>query len=245
MNTQVNSEAPAGHAEAPVQVAVAETAPVPLTPVAAAITETPAATPRKSVLDDFLDADDAEAAAADQAIASDLSDVVVEDDGDALAEDEGTLEGLDDEPSEADGESDSASEEGTLDGLEGATNPDADLEELEDLEEVAEEEESMVVIDVFKQKCTDCTHLVPWGSKTHKRCHFSNGNELCPAQSVRIRRYIPVDQIVARFMAAETQGDTDMLLNLYAKLKEKAPDVQEEIHAALKTAREKKALKAA
>lgn len=249
MNTQVNSEAPAGGTEAaPVmQVAVAETAPVALTPVAAAIAPTPAAaptpmaaTPRKSVLDDFLDDDDAEAT-------PESLDAVLDSD-DASAEEEGTLDGLEEEvdpDAEVEGSGDEG--EGTLEGLEdgdAGADSNADLDALGDLEDAAEEEQAMVVIDVFKQKCTDCTHLVPWGTKTHKRCHFSNGNELCPAQSIRIRRYIPVDQIVSRFMAAESQGDSDRLVTLYSKLKEKAPDVQEEIHAALKAAREKKAQRA-
>lgn len=228
MNTQVNSETSV--ASAPT-VAVAETAPVPLTPVAAAVAPILAAAPApvapKRVIDDFLDADDeVTAAPAPAAASAEAEDEVLDlDGGDTIAE----------------------FEEGSGDG-DGTTEAsgDSDLDGLADLEEVAgEEEQSMVVIDVFKKKCTDCTHLVPWGTKTHKRCHFSNGNDLCPAQSVRIRRYIPVDQIVSRFMAAESQGDTDRLLTLYANLKTKAPDVQEEIHTALKAAREKKALKAA
>lgn len=253
MNTQVNSEAPAGTAEAApaVQVAVAETAPVALTPVAQAIAPTPAAapapvaaTPRKSVLDDFLDDDETP-------VTNETLDSVLDSDDASTGEEEGTLDGLEDEidpDAEVEGSGDEGGDgEGTLEGLEdgdASADTNADLDALGDLEDVAEEEQAMVVIDVFKQKCTDCTHLVPWGTKTHKRCHFSNGNDLCPAQSIRIRRYIPVDQIVSRFMAAESQGDTDRLLTLYAKLKEKAPDVQEEIHAGLKAAREKKAQRA-
>lgn len=246
MNTQVNSEAPAG-TEPVLQVAVVETAPVALTPVAAAIAPQPAAapapvaaTPRKSVLDDFLDEDDAAEAAAPEAEAEAEIEIDLE---------EGTLDGLEEEvdpDAEVEGSGDEG--EGTLEGLEDgdapAPNANADLDELTDLEDTVEDEQAMVVIDVYKQKCTDCTHLVPWGTKTHKRCHFSNGNELCPAQSIRIRRYIPVDQIVSRFMAAESQGDSDRLVTLYTNLKTKAPDVQEEIHAALKAAREKKAQRA-
>lgn len=249
MNTQVNSEAPAGTAEV-LQVAVVETAPVALTPVAAAIAPTPApapvaATPRKSVLDDFLDEDDAAEAAAPEAEADAEIEIDLE---------EGSLDGLEEDgdadevEGTGDGEGDEVEGEGTLEGLDDGDAPavdaNADLEELADLEDAAEDEQAMVVIDVYKQKCTDCTHLVPWGTKTHKRCHFSNGNEQCPAQSIRIRRYIPVDQIVSRFMAAESQGDSDRLVTLYTNLKTKAADVQEEIHAALKAAREKKALRA-
>jgi hypothetical protein len=226
---------------------------VALTPVAAAIAPIPAAvtapvaaTPRKSVLDDFLD-DDAPADEATLEAILESDEIGLHGDGEGGVEEEGTLDGLDDEidpNAEVEGSGDA--DEGTLDGLDGEAEPDAnaDLDALGDLEDAAEEEQAMVVIDVFKQKCTDCTHLVPWGTKTHKRCHFSNGNELCPAQSIRIRRFIPVDQIVSRFMAAEAQGDSDRLVTLYSKLKEKAPDVQEEIHAALKAAREKKAQRA-
>jgi hypothetical protein len=217
MNTQVNSEASSSAAP----MSVAETVPVPLTPVAAAAgvasTAAVAATlaPRK-VIDDFLDEDETPQAPAAAGTAAEVADT-----DDAESDDNEIIPGLED--------TDAA------DGEEGS-----DLVRLTDLEDAAEDEQSMVVIDVYKKKCTDCTHLVPWGEKTHKRCHFSNGNELCPAQSVRIRRYIPVDQIVTRFMAAETQGDTDRLVALYEMLQEKAPDVQEEIHAALKAARERK-----
>jgi hypothetical protein len=236
MNTQVHSETSAGHA-APT-VAVAETAPVALTPVAAAVTTTPAAhhpVVAKNVLDDFLDADDEiEVAPAVVGLVDEQSGPAELDTESATFADEGdTIAEFEDGASAEAGDADEA-------------DADQDLEGLVDLEEaVGEEEQSMVVIDVFKKKCTDCTHLVPWGTKTHKRCHFSNGNDLCPAQSVRVRRYIPVDQIVSRFLAAEAQGDTDRLVTLYENLKSKATDVQEEIHAALKAAREKKALKAA
>jgi hypothetical protein len=221
MNTQVNSEAPAASAE-PV-VAVAQTAPVALTPIAAAVAPIPAAAPSpqvsKGIMDDFLDEDEPEEVVIAETLETDGSD-----DSDIIPD----------------------LEDSELPATAGdASTGDEDLADLEDLEEVAGEEQSMVVIDVFKTKCTDCTHLVPWGTKTHKRCHFSNGNDLCPAQSIRIRRHIPVDQIVARFMAAESQGDTDRLVTLYENLKKKAQDVQEEIHAALKAAREKKVLKAA
>jgi hypothetical protein len=224
MNTQVNSEAPAAAAQAAPVVAVAETAPVALTPVAAAVAApaTAAVAARKSLADDFLDTDD-------EPVTNAAPAQVVAEAEEETAEENEIIPDLEDDASDT---------VVSADGEEGS-----DLQGLEDLDEVVEEEQSMVVIDVFKKKCTDCTHLVPWGTKTHKRCHFSNGNELCPAQSVRIRRYIPVDQIVTRFLAAESQGDTKRLIALYANLEAKATDVQEEIHAALKAAREKKVLK--
>lgn len=113
------------------------------------------------------------------------------------------------------------------------------IEDLSDLDE--EESGDGAVVEVFKKKCLNCKALVPWAEKTYKSCHHSNGNEFCPAATIKIQTRIPFEDIVPRFLAAEEQSDTTRLLKLYENLAKLAPWKQEAIHDALKRARAAKA----
>lgn len=116
----------------------------------------------------------------------------------------------------------------------------ADLDELASLEDEIEED---AVVMVYKKKCLKCKALVPWAEKTYTQCHFSNGNENCPAQSMQIKIRIPMEDIVPRFLAAEEQNDTARLVSLFSNLGEKEQWVQDAVHAALRKARAERALK--
>lgn len=118
----------------------------------------------------------------------------------------------------------------------GDTEDDQELS-LDDLDDLNDEEESSAVVELYKKKCLNCSHLVPWAEKSYKTCHSSNGNEFCPAATIKILTRIPFEDIVPRFLAAEEQNDTARLSTLYAKLGEQEPWKQEAILEAIKRAR--------
>ncbi len=39
---------------------------------------------------------------------------------------------------------------------------------------------------LYSADCSNCKHLTETGKREFEKCHFSNGNKLCPAQEVRI-----------------------------------------------------------
>ncbi len=102
---------------------------------------------------------------------------------------------------------------------------------------VAEPEEA--VFFVYEPKCLQCSHLVAFAETQHNGCHFTSGNEDCPAQSVTISIKLPMTKIVRNFLRAEEDGDTEKLGRLYATLSEKPDWARRQILEALQEARER------
>jgi hypothetical protein len=94
------------------------------------------------------------------------------------------------------------------------------------------------VLEIYRPECLQCAALVPHETKTWKKCHFSNGNERCPAQSVKIVIGIPLDQIVQAFIVSEQTGNTDRLARLYKQLSEKPDWQQQQVQQGIKRRRE-------
>lgn len=93
------------------------------------------------------------------------------------------------------------------------------------------------IVEIYSADCLTCKALVPFAEKARKKCHFSRGNEHCPAQSLQIQIRLPIDEIVARFLRAEAMGDNQRLARLYAKLGTKSEYAQKRINDALREAR--------
>lgn len=206
----------------PVVLVEAATPPMAETAVSAAVTEVVPRVPskREAALNDFLDDED------DAPVAA-LEDAEAEADADS-----DTIEVLED--LEAGGEPTDEDENADLSALETIGSVDVSDDETSEIAKVF----------VCKKKCLECSHLVPWAEKAYKNCHFSNGNQNCPAGSMQIQILIPFDQIVPRFLAAEEAGDTDRLIRLYEKLKLKPSYVQDAVHAKIKEERERRTARA-
>lgn len=99
------------------------------------------------------------------------------------------------------------------------------------------------VLFVFEPKCLECSHLVAFAEKAHNGCHFTAGNEDCPAQSVTISVKLPMTKILRNFLRAEEEGDTEKLGRLYATLSTKPSWAQKQILDALQDARERALVK--
>jgi hypothetical protein len=123
-----------------------------------------------------------------------------------------------------------------------ATDTSTDDGSASFLDEDDEETQDEALVEVHDSKCLNCSHLVSFATKKYKNCHFSKGNEHCPAQSVKITIRIPVEKIVRRFIVAMKTGDNERLGQLYTKLAKHESWYQERITTALKKAKEDEGL---
>lgn len=87
--------------------------------------------------------------------------------------------------------------------------------------DVDDEDSDTALIFVQKPQCLSCGHLVAFADKKYKLCHFTAGNEDCPAQAVKIAVQLDTRRIVRNFLNAEEEGDTVKLSRLYAALASK------------------------
>jgi hypothetical protein len=99
------------------------------------------------------------------------------------------------------------------------------------------------ILFVYEPKCLSCSHLVAFAETQHNGCHFTAGNEDCPAQSVTISVKLPMTKIVRNFLRAEESGDTEKLGRLYATLSQKPDWAKRQILEALQEARERASAK--
>lgn len=108
-----------------------------------------------------------------------------------------------------------------------------------DDEDEEDDEEDQGVVEIYNQKCLGCGHLVTFAEKKYKSCHFTAGNEHCPASSLQVVVRIPVEKIVRTFLTAERMNDSSRLSRLYAKLAAKPEWYQTRVNQVLKEARTK------
>lgn len=90
---------------------------------------------------------------------------------------------------------------------------------------------------VYKPHCLECSYLVAFATKKFKRCHFSQGNNDCPASGVKILIKIPTERIVKSLLRKEEEQDLAGISEWYAKLATKPDWAQTQILDALKEAK--------
>lgn len=125
---------------------------------------------------------------------------------------------------EDDEESDSVQlENGSTDSEDEASDDDSsDDDDDDDTEE--DDDEDTTVIEVFRPECLECKALVPFAEKTRKSCHFTAGNDNCPAKSMQIVLRIPVEEIMKvyrRAKRAADEGNTMPMATFYSGLSKK------------------------
>lgn len=83
------------------------------------------------------------------------------------------------------------------------------------IEEDQKIEKDMVILPY--DKCLRCTHLVGErnGKKAFTKCHFSNGNELCPARYLVIVKGLPIEATAAKLAKLYIQGSPDSLKEVH------------------------------
>jgi len=106
-----------------------------------------------------------------------------------------------------------------------------------DEDEGIEGEADHALVFVHQPKCLMCGHLVAFAEKKYKSCHFTAGNESCPAQTIKIAIQLDTRNIVRNFLNAEEEGDSEKLSRLYASLATKPEWGQRQIMEDLTAAR--------
>ncbi len=108
---------------------------------------------------------------------------------------------------------------------------------LEEDQQAEEPEGKKDVILLFKPKCLECTHLFPeGGKKPYNGCHYSAGNDECPAKSLKLVVAVPAERVSDMMLDAMLSNDVVRLSELSAKLNRKDPA---EIERVMKRFREK------
>lgn len=167
-----------------------------------------------------------------------IKPVVTEDGTSSLPEFEAEADDIfgDDAPDALLAQSDSTGEDSVInfgDEDEGDSQEEGMPEGSED-----EEETDIGVFTIAKPECLKCTALFAGGTKLYKSCHFTAGNEDCPAASARIVIGIPVGKAVLRILEAEESGDTLALAKCYTILAGKDPAVRQMVMDAVAQERE-------
>lgn len=83
------------------------------------------------------------------------------------------------------------------------------------------------VIPLYKEICVQCTHMNPRATKTFK-CHYSKGNDLCPAKSFVFSVGFSAELFATRYQAAMEDGDIAKMRNILEKASEQPQGVQRE-----------------
>ena len=125
------------------------------------------------------------------------------------------------------------------DSLVQTMSEDSEDDEDNEGDEDEDEDDDQGIVEIYSQKCLGCGHLVSFAEKKYKSCHFTAGNEHCPASSLQIVVRIPIEKIVRMFLTAERMNDSSRLSRLYAKLALKPDWYQSRVNQALKEARTK------
>lgn len=110
--------------------------------------------------------------------------------------------------------------------------PEAGGDEDEEVDEEA-------ILRIYSADCLRCVALVgALGQKVFKRCHYTAGNEDCPAGSARIVVGVPVNKIVSMILDAENSSDNARLARIYSQLSGKDQVVQDLVRDELAKARQ-------
>ena len=102
-----------------------------------------------------------------------------------------------------------------------------------------DEVEEEAILRIYSADCLRCVALVgALGQKVFKRCHYTAGNEDCPAGSARIVVGVPVNKIVSMILDAENSSDNARLARIYSQLSGKDQVVQDLVRDELAKARQ-------
>ncbi|WYW02783.1 hypothetical protein Peetri_00195 [Pseudomonas phage vB_PpuM-Peetri] len=71
---------------------------------------------------------------------------------------------------------------------------------------------------IYSNKCLGCKHLVDGAKKTYTACHYSEGNERCPAQYVQIVTGVDIHALATELANAIRANDSKKYDRVNAKI---------------------------
>lgn len=108
--------------------------------------------------------------------------------------------------------------------------------------------EDKVLIQLYNHKCASCIHLFPNHprAKSHTKCHYSNGNDLCPASEmqfiVAIDKKTKILELISSFEDDDIEGAIEQLKKITKFDKEQKKDILSQLknHLSIKESKSKK-----
>jgi hypothetical protein len=114
--------------------------------------------------------------------------------------------------------------------------PVATVEDTEDTEDTASLEAPKDLLFIYKPECLACLQLCETGIKVYQKCHYTAGNDSCPAATIRIVVGVPIDRAATSIVGAMRNNDLVRLGALTAKLQERDETV---VNAVMEMVRKK------
>lgn len=88
---------------------------------------------------------------------------------------------------------------------------------------------------LFSQDCKRCKHLDPAEKTAYTQCHFSKGNEYCPASDIQIVVVGAAYRLAKQLRAARDQRDATTEARIMAKVAKETEAFQERFYQAIET----------
>ena len=102
-----------------------------------------------------------------------------------------------------------------------------EAEQEESKEELPDEDSLKDRFILFSKKCTLCTHLYPeGGTQSPVDCHYSKGNEDCPARTTMFIIGVNVNTVAQAIIEANATADFGRLEKIYKRLSSKDESIR-------------------
>jgi hypothetical protein len=92
---------------------------------------------------------------------------------------------------------------------------------------------------LFSRRCKTCKHLDPEESKAWVSCHFTKGNEHCPAQEIQFIIVGEAYRLAKQILLARDVRNAAEEAKILAKVARESQTFQERFYAALENSTEK------
>jgi hypothetical protein len=73
-------------------------------------------------------------------------------------------------------------------------------------------------VKLYGEGCLECGHLVPSCEEKQTKCHFSNGNQFCPAASIRVAFVGQRMRYINRLKKAQAAKDANRVMKVLQDL---------------------------
>lgn len=110
------------------------------------------------------------------------------------------------------------------------------VDDIDGTEDTASNEAPKDLLFIYKPECLTCLQLCETGTKVYQKCHYTAGNDSCPAATIRIVVGVPIDRAATSIVGAMRNNDLVRLGALTAKLQERDETV---VNAVMEMVRKK------
>lgn len=83
---------------------------------------------------------------------------------------------------------------------------------------------------VYSLDCLNCKHLVEGAAENYTECHYTKGNDQCPASEIRIVAVGKIISYTRQLRDATDKQDTRRIARIWAKLSKESPAFQSRFH---------------